>query len=100
MNPANLTVIVAMLLVFYMFAIRPQQRRLKQHQELVSSIGVGDEVMTVGGMYGVVSRMDESFLWIEVADGVEIKMTRQAISRRIQGEDEPSSEEPEPGPTE
>lgn len=69
--------------VFYFLLIRPQQRRVRQHRQLVQSIEVGDEVVTIGGMYGEVKRMDDSTMWIEVADGTVARFSRQAVSQKV-----------------
>lgn len=83
MQNSSLVVIVLMVLVLYALVIRPQQRRLKQHQSLVASIEVGDEVVTIGGIYGHVRKIGESTLEVEVASGMVVRVARQAISRRL-----------------
>ena len=75
-----LLVIVA---VFYLMLIRPQQRKAKQHQELVKSVGTGDRVITIGGMHGTVDSIDEDTIRIEVAPGTVITMARAAIAQRL-----------------
>lgn len=75
-----LLVIVA---VFYLMLIRPQQRKAKQHAELVQSIGTGDRIVTIGGIHGTVETMDEDTVRIEVAPGTVITMARAAIARRL-----------------
>lgn len=88
-------VLALMVAVFYFLLIRPQQRRAKAHVTLVSSLSPGDEVITVGGMLGRITKMEDPLIWLEVADGTEIRFTRQAISRKV----EPETEEA-PGGTE
>jgi preprotein translocase subunit YajC len=78
--------------VFYLLLIRPQQRKAKQHQELVSSIGVGDQVVTIGGIHGTVQTMDDDTVRIEVAPTVVITMARGAIARRVTEDDEPDDD--------
>ncbi|MCA1838813.1 MAG: preprotein translocase subunit YajC [Actinobacteria bacterium] len=87
-NYSGIFVLALMVGVFYLIAIRPQQRRLKQHQALVSSIEPGDDVITVGGVFGTVDRMDEISIWVKVADNTTIRFSRQAISRKVQEETE------------
>lgn len=70
---------------FYFIMIRPQQKRQKEHQELIGSLAVGDRVVTVGGAYGTVATADESRLGIEVAPGVVIEFDRAAIARKLEG---------------
>lgn len=79
---------VLIIFVFYFLLIRPQQRRTKQHQQLISDIQVGDEITTIGGMFGKVTRQDDASVWIQVDDGVEIRMAKQAINRKIVPEDQ------------
>lgn len=78
---------------FYFLMIRPQRNRLRQHQEMVRAIEVGDEVETVAGMFGRVLRADDSLVWVELIPGTEpVKMSRAAIRRRVIPIDpEPSS---------
>lgn len=69
---------------FYFIAIRPQQKRARAQQALLSSVAVGDEIITAGGIYGYVTDIDEEdTLTVEVADGVEIRMMRQGIARKV-----------------
>lgn len=65
---------------FYFLLIRPQQKRQKAHREMVAQLGTGDEVITAGGILGQVTAVDEQFLTVRVADGVELKVQRQTIS--------------------
>lgn len=92
---SGLVFTVLILVMAYMVLIRPQQRRLKQHQNLVSSIGVGDEVVTIGGLFGIVHHLDDTTVTLEVAPQVRIKLSRQAISRRVEPERAPEIEGPE-----
>src|SRR5687768_15264633 len=69
--------------VFYLLLIRPQQRKAKQHQDLVSSIGTGDRVVTIGGIHGTVETIDEETVRLEVAPGTVLTMARGAIARRL-----------------
>ena len=91
-----LLVIVA---VFYLLLIRPQQRRAKQQQQLISSIGVGDRVVTIGGIHGTVETLDDDTFRLEVAPGMSITMARTAIARRLVDADEPddAAEDDTPG---
>ncbi len=64
---------------FYLLLIRPQQKRQKQHRQMVDQIGSGDEVVTSGGMLGKVTELGDQFIGIEVAKGVEIRIQKSAI---------------------
>ena len=75
--------------VFYLLLIRPQQRKAKQHQELVRSIGTGDRVVTIGGIHGTIETIDDETARVEIAPGTVITMTRGAIARRLVDADSP-----------
>jgi len=78
--------------VLYFVLIRPQQRRAKAQQVLQRAVEVGDEILTTSGLYGIVTAMDDDDLWLEITEGVEIRMARGAVLRRTQA----STEIPEP----
>lgn len=67
----------------YFFMIRPQQRQRKQMAEMQSSLGVGDQVITIGGLYGTVVETDDESVTLEVAPGVTNKYVRGAVSRVV-----------------
>ena len=71
---------VAILLVFYFLFIRPQQKRAKEHKNLVSSLNRGAEVVTNGGLLGKVVDLDENFVRIEVGENTFLQVQRNAIA--------------------
>ena len=71
--------LILIFVVFYFFLIRPQNKRQKEHREMVANIGVGDEVVTAGGVLGKVIDVKEQFLSVEVADGVQLKVQRHTV---------------------
>jgi preprotein translocase subunit YajC len=71
--------LILIFVVFYFLLIRPQNKRQKEHRELVSNLAVGDEVVTAGGVLGKVTEVSEQFLRIEVADGVQLRVQRHTI---------------------
>jgi preprotein translocase subunit YajC len=73
-----------LLILMYVLLIRPQQQRVRQQQALVSSIEVGDEVVTVSGIVGHVEAIEDDRVYIEVAPGVTIAMLRQALGRKVE----------------
>lgn len=75
--------LILIFVAFYFFAIRPQQKRAKAQRELVNSIGVGDRIVTIGGMYGRVESLDEDTIRLEVAPGTTITVVRSAVGRRV-----------------
>jgi len=71
--------LILIFVVFYFLLIRPQNKRQKEHREMVTNLGVGDEVVTAGGVLGKVTEVSEQFLRIEVADGVQLRVQRHTI---------------------
>ena len=67
---------VVFVVIFYFLLIRPQQKKAKEHQALISKISTGDEVVTTGGILGKVTEVGDSFVTIEVAEGVQIKVQK------------------------
>lgn len=76
----NLVLFGGMFLLFWLLILRPQSKRAKEHKELITSIGKGDEVLTSGGMLGKVLRVDEDYLALEVGVGAEVKVQKAAIA--------------------
>jgi preprotein translocase subunit YajC len=73
--------------IMYFLMIRPQQRRLKEHQAMIAAIRRGDTVVTSGGIVGKVTKVDDNELQVEIAEGVRIKVVRGTISEvRTKGE--------------
>ena len=75
------------LLLMWALLIRPQQRRMRQHQSVVSSLRAGDEIVTAGGIYGRVRSVDDDSMILEVAPGVELRVLRAAVSQRVTEDD-------------
>jgi len=80
--------------VFYFLLIRPQQRRARAQRELTQSVDVGDEVVTIGGIFGTVKAVDDDSITLEVAPGTTMRFVRSAIARKLTPDDE-EEEEPE-----
>lgn len=68
----------------YVALVWPQQRRNKQHRELLASIGEGDEVVLNSGIHGFVQALETDVIWLEVAESVELKVSRSAIAGKIE----------------
>jgi len=71
--------LVLMFVVLYFVMIRPQMKKAKDHKNMVEALGKGDEVVTAGGVLGKVTKVGESFLSIEVANGVELQLQRSSV---------------------
>ena len=66
--------------IFYFLLIRPQQKKTKEHQGMIDSLKEGDQVVTNGGIYGRLTKIEESTVVVEIADRVRIKVSRPSIS--------------------
>ena len=75
---------ILMLGAFYALLIRPQRRNMAAHQALVASLNEGDEVITMGGIYGRIQKLDEQIVELEVAPGTSFRVVRSAISRKVE----------------
>ena len=71
---------VAMFAIFYFLLIRPQQKKAKQHQEMLKALKKGDRVVTNGGIMGVVTGTAEKFLTIEIAEKVRVRVMRSHVA--------------------
>lgn len=72
--------LIVIFAVFYFMLIRPQMKRSKEHRQLVSQLGKGDEVVTNGGLLGRITDVSESFVTLEIADNVQVKLQRQSVT--------------------
>ncbi len=93
-NVTFLISLVLMVAIFYFLLIRPQQRRVRQQRQLVESLRVGDEVITIGGMFGTILDMDDETITLDAGAGMRLKFLRQAVARKFveETEDEEASE--------
>ena len=71
--------LVLMFFVLYFVMIRPQMKKQKEHKAMIDAVAKGDEVVTAGGVLGKVSKLGDSYLGLEVANGVEIQIQRSAV---------------------
>ena len=92
----SFTTILFLLLLFgvvYFLMIRPQQKRRREAQQLQSSLGPGDKIVTIGGLHGTVLTIDNDAVVLEASPGVELTFARQAIARVLPREEEAVDEE-------
>ena len=75
--------LVAMFVLMYFLLIRQQQKRAKDHKNLLKALKEGDEVVTNGGVVGKVNSVDESFATLEIAEGVVVKVQKQGINQKM-----------------
>jgi preprotein translocase subunit YajC len=71
--------LVLMFVVLYFVMIRPQMKRQKEHRSMIEALAKGDEVATAGGVIGKVTRLDDTYLGLEIANGVEVQVQRSAV---------------------
>ena len=74
---------VVLIAVFYVLIVRPQRRRVLEHRMLMSSVAVGDDVLTAGGIHGTIRDIGDEVVDLEIANGVVIKLALGAIARRM-----------------
>ena len=72
--------LVLIFVVFYFLLIRPQSKKAKEHRQLVGALAKGDEVVTNGGLLGKITTVGDSFVEVEISDGMRVKVQRQAIA--------------------
>jgi len=72
--------LIVIFVVFYFLLIRPQMKRAKEHKALVAQLAAGDEVVTSGGILGKITNVGDSFVTIELAENVKVKLQKHAIA--------------------
>ena len=94
---ATLILLAAMFVLLWAFLIRPQRRKQQEQQQLLASVAPGDEILTVGGIYGIVTEIDdEDDLIVEIAEGIQVRIARRAVGGVVKPEEEDvEHEEPE-----
>ncbi len=95
----SLILLALLMFVFYFMLLRPQKKRVEQHRQLIESVSVGDEVVTIGGIHGTVRSLGDEELELEVAPGTTLRLVKSAISRRVT-EELSAAEEPADAPAE
>lgn len=84
---ATLIQLALILLIFYFLLVRPQQKKIKEHNELVENLKIGDRVITNGGLYGKVAKTNGMEITLEVAENVKVVVDRMAIATLAVAED-------------
>ena len=79
MGLMNLLFPIILIAAFYFLLIRPQTKRAKEHKQMVDGLKKGDEIVTGGGVLGRVTELGDNFVQVEIADGVTIKVQKQAV---------------------
>ena len=91
---ATLILLAAMFVLLWVLLIRPQRQRQQKQQDLLSSVAPGDEILTVGGLYGIVQEIDdEDDLVVEVAEGIHVRIARRAIAAVVKPDEADEADE-------
>ncbi len=77
----SLLPLVVIFILFYFLLIRPQQKRAKQHKEMVTALKKGEEIVTNGGLLGKVTDVDDNFITLEISSGLNVKVQRQSVAQ-------------------
>ncbi|HVO47692.1 MAG TPA: preprotein translocase subunit YajC [Steroidobacteraceae bacterium] len=77
---APILMMVVFIAIFYFLLIRPQQKKQKEHQAMIGKLSAGDEIVTNGGLLGKVVEVGDTFLTLEVADGVRVKVQKFQVA--------------------
>ena len=77
----QIIILVVFVAVFYFLLIRPQQKRMKDQQAMLSRLAAGDEVVTSGGILGRITEVNDTFITLEIAEGVRIQVQKTQISQ-------------------
>ncbi len=73
--------LIILFVVFYLFLIRPQMKRQKDHSKMVDALAKGDEAVTTGGLLGRITEVGSNFVKLEIAKGTEVKVQKHAIAQ-------------------
>ncbi len=94
MEPGGLIVLIALFALLWLMIIRPQRRRLVAQRELYESVGLGDEIVTHGGLLGYVRSIDEEddTLLVEIAPGTNVRVVRRGVAAVIPPEETADAE--------
>ncbi|OQX84481.1 MAG: preprotein translocase subunit YajC [Candidatus Latescibacteria bacterium 4484_7] len=80
----SLIFIVLIFAIFYFLMLRPQQKKQKEHLEMISSLRKGDKVVTNGGIYGTVSDVKDHMVVLKIADDVKIEVVKNAVAAVVE----------------
>ncbi|MBI4194879.1 MAG: preprotein translocase subunit YajC [Betaproteobacteria bacterium] len=75
----SMLLIVLMFVVLYFLMIRPQMKRAKEHKAMIDALQKGDEVVTAGGLLGRISKLNENYVTLEIANNIEIQVQRPSV---------------------
>ena len=79
----NILFLGGFILIFYFLLIRPQSKRRKEHQALITGLSKGDEVVTAGGIVGQINKVEDDFVKIQVADNMELRVQKSSVGATL-----------------
>lgn len=74
--------LIIIFVIFYLLLILPQQRKQRKHQEMIEGLKPGDEIVTIGGLYGTIKEVKAETFMVEIAPKVIVRLSRQAVSHK------------------
>lgn len=84
--------LILMFAIFYFLLIRPQQKKQKEHRDMVANLKKGDRIITSGGLHGRITGLDENTLTVEIAEKVRVKVSRGNVAALIRASAAPAAE--------
>ncbi len=87
---ASFIPLILMFVIFYFLLIRPQQKKAKEHREMIANLKKGDKIITSGGIYGQITAVDDGILTVEISDKVRVKLGRANVSAVVQSQSQPA----------
>jgi preprotein translocase subunit YajC len=91
-------VVVALFALFWFMLVRPQRRQAAEQRELIASLEPGDEIVSAGGLYGVIRSIDGDELQVEIANDLVVRMARGAVAGIVERDEEPEGAPGADGP--
>jgi len=83
---------IAIFVIFYLLMIRPQQRRVKEHQAAINAVKKGDEIITGGGIRGKITKVSEDEAEVEIAQGVKVRVIKSTITQVLSAKTKPAND--------
>ena len=81
---ASFIPLILMFVIFYFLLIRPQQKKTKEHRQMIDNLKTGDRIVTSGGLHGRITGVSENALTVEIAEKVRVKVNRGSVSALMQ----------------
>lgn len=76
----NFVFLILLFAIFYFLLLRPQIKRQKEHKKMTEALAKNDEIVTMGGLVGRISKVDDNFITLQIAEGVEVQMQKSAVA--------------------